>query len=265
MTDTLFAGLQYPAHDGSITRLSAAESQAIYTALRSAGMVENDGKVNERLRAALADGSLPLPTTLTEAAAKAVRVLAQILIQSGRLIEAATSPTAFMDAATVALKSAKQKVLAEGVQYRRLDGELWGQELFQAEDGLDPDRLLEVSKSPLTHIVYDSETIEKQMALDMDKSAAIKVFAKLPKAFKIPTPLGEYNPDWAIVREDGDERIVYLVCETKGDLNNLRDEERGRISCGRAHFKELEVPFVTATGIDGVLSATCVDAPGFAR
>jgi type III restriction enzyme len=379
VTDQIFAGLQYPTADGSIARLSVAESQAVYTALRAAGTVEKDGKVNERLRAALADGSVPLPPGLPEAAAVAIRtrlsrltrklklsdarrtgqtrlnlavleshefqqlwrrisakttyrlkfddatmiaegkkaiadmprpgsaritftradlilgregvtaekreesiprkleraklpvpdlltelmnrtdlprrVLAQILIQSGRLGEAATSPTAFMDAVTVALKAAKQRVLADGVQYRRLEGEVWGQELFQAEDELDIDRLIEVSKSPLTHILWDSETVEKQMALDMDRSQAIKVFAKLPKAFKIPTPLGEYNPDWAIVREDGDERIVYLVCETKGDLNNLRDDERNRITCGKAHFKELEVPFIAATSLDGVLTA----------
>lgn len=378
VTDQLFAGLQYPAADGSIAKLSVAESQAVYTALRAAGMVEKDSKVNERLRAALADGSVPLPPGLPEAAATAIRtrlsrltrklklsdarrtgqtrlnlavlqshefqalwrrisakttyrlkfddatmiaegakaiadmprpgtaritftradlivaregvsadvqetsaprkleraklpvpdlltelmnrtdlprrVLAQILVQSGRLEEATTSPTAFMDAVTVALKAAKQRVLADGVQYRKIDGEVWGQELFQAENELDIDRLIEVSKSPLTHILWDSETVEKQMAIDMDKSAAIKVFAKLPKAFKIPTPLGEYNPDWAIVREDGDERIVYLVCETKGDLNNLRDDERNRIACGMAHFRELEVPFIAATSLDGVLN-----------
>jgi type III restriction enzyme len=200
---------------------------------------------------------LPVPDLLTELMNRTDlprAVLARMLIDSGRLEEAATNPTAFTDAVTTCIKAAKLKVLSEGVQYRRIEDEAWSQELFQPETELDPSRMIEVSKAPLSHIIYDSETIEKQMAADMQKSAAIKVFAKLPKAFKIPTPLGSYNPDWAIVRESDDEKIVYLVCETKGDLNNLRDEERGRIKCGKAHFKELEVPFVTATGLDGVLA-----------
>jgi type III restriction enzyme len=375
----LFAGLQYPMPDGSIGMLSVAESDSVFVALRAAGMVEKDGKVNERLKEALRAGTVPLPPNLPEAAqhvirhrlmrltrkikitdasktgetklnlaildshefkelwkrisakttyrlafddatliaagAKAIadmpppgearitfteaglsvtregveakvqaisaprklqtqklpvpdlltelmnrtdlprRVIARMLIDSGRLDEASINPTAFMDAVTGCIKAAKLKVLADGVQYRRIEDEAWSQELFQPEGGLDPARMIEVSKAPVSHIVYDSETVERQLAADMDKSAAIKVFAKLPRAFTIPTPLGTYNPDWAIVREREDEKLVYLVCETKGDLNNLRDEERAKIDCGKAHFKQVEAKFITATSLDGVLAA----------
>jgi type III restriction enzyme len=200
---------------------------------------------------------LPVPDLLTELMNRTDlprRVLAKMLIDSGRLEEASTNPTAFMDAVTSCIKTAKLKVLAEGVQYRRIEDEAWSQELFHPETELDPARMIEVTKAPLSHIIFDSETVEKQLAADMDKSAAIKVFAKLPKAFTIPTPLGTYNPDWAIVREHEDEKIVYLVCETKGDLNNLRDEERAKIDCGKAHFQELAATFITATSLETMLA-----------
>ncbi len=85
-------------------------------------------------------------------------------------------------------------------------------------------------------------------------SGAIKVFAKLPQGFKITTPLGTYNPDWAIVREHDEGEDVYLVSESKGDLNTLREAEKAQIACGKAHFQSLEVPFVTATNLDDILA-----------
>ena len=88
----------------------------------------------------------------------------------------------------------------------------------------------------------------------LDISRAIKVFAKLPSGFKITTPLGTYNPDWAIVRQHDDREDVYLVSESKGDLNTLRDAEKAQIACGKAHFAALDVPFVIATNLDSILS-----------
>ena len=66
--------------------------------------------------------------------------------------------------------------------------------------------------------------------------------------------MGTYNPDWAIVREYKDREDVYLVSESKGDLNTLREAEKAQIVCGKAHSEALEVPFVTATNLEGILS-----------
>ena len=71
----------------------------------------------------------------------------------------------------------------------------------------------------------------------------MKVYAKLPGWFKVPTPLGTYNPDWAVlVEKDGAERL-YFVVETKSSLftDDLRDKESAKIECGKAHFKALAV------------------------
>ena len=92
------------------------------------------------------------------------------------------------------------------------------------------------------HVVYDS-TVERDFAEALERNEAIKVYAKLPGWFKVPTPLGTYNPDWAVlVERDGQERL-YFVVETKSSLfdDDLRDLESGKIKCGAAHFKALAV------------------------
>jgi len=89
----------------------------------------------------------------------------------------------------------------------------------------------------------------------------VKVYAKLPGWFKVPTPLGSYNPDWAVlVDKDGEERL-YFVVETKGSLfaEDLRDKESGKIECGKVHFKELAVgenpaKYVVARTVDDLMA-----------
>ncbi len=108
-------------------------------------------------------------------------------------------------------------------------------------------------------MVYDSDP-EAAFADQLEKNLAIKVYAKLPGWFRIPTPLDTYNPDWAVlVEKDGEERI-YFVVETKNSLftDDLRDKESAKIECGKAHFKALSVGetparYVVARSLDDVL------------
>lgn len=182
------------------------------------------------------------------------KVLADILVQSGRLEDAAVNPSAFVDAVTAIIQAGKRLMMTNGIVYKPLD-EWWAQDLFTAEDDVPTDRLVPVAHAPLDHIVTDSN-IEAALAKALDISGAIKVFAKLPAGFKITTPLGTYNPDWAIVRKHDDREDLYLVSESKGDLNTLREAEKAQITCGKAHFKALDVPFVTVTNLDGILAQT---------
>ena len=95
----------------------------------------------------------------------------------------------------------------------------------------------------------------------MEKNKAVKVYAKLPGWFKVPTPLGTYDPDWAVlVEKDGEERLHFVV-ETKGSLftDDLRGTEGAKIKCGEAHFEALSVP----VGITITLAAPV--APGRMR
>lgn len=102
--------------------------------------------------------------------------------------------------------------------------------------------LMDTGKSIYEHVVYDSTT-ERDFADALEKNNAIKLYAKLPGWFKVPTPLGTYNPDWAVLVEDGGAQRLYFVVETKGSLftDDLRNKERAKIACGEAHFEALAV------------------------
>jgi type III restriction enzyme len=121
---------------------------------------------------------------------------------------------------------------------------------------------LEVTKSVFERVVYDSAGIEQGFAEQLEKNEAVKVYAKLPGWFRVPTPLGTYNPDWAVlIEKDGVERL-YFVVETKGSLfkDDLRDKEGAKVACGNAHFEALAVGdnparYVVATTLDDVLKA----------
>jgi hypothetical protein len=97
----------------------------------------------------------------------------------------------------------------------------------------------------------------------LESNEAVKLYAKLPGWFKVPTPLGTYNPDWAVlIEKDGAERL-YLVVETKSSLfkDDLRGTEGGKIECGKAHFKALAVGdnparYIVATKFDDLMTAS---------
>ena len=100
----------------------------------------------------------------------------------------------------------------------------------------------DVKKSVYDAVVFDS-VVERKFAEELDKRDDIKLFVKLPSWFEVETPVGKYNPDWAIVKHD-DEKI-YLVRETKGTKNfeKLRTVESDKIRCGKKHFESLSVDF----------------------
>lgn len=91
------------------------------------------------------------------------------------------------------------------------------------------------------YIVYDSTTVEKPFALALDNDPDVKMFFKLPSRFKVDTPIGTYNPDWAVYVEIDGSKKLYFILETKGKTNelDLRGREDLKIRCGKAHFKAI--------------------------
>jgi len=174
--------------------------------------------------------------------------LAGILIKSGRTAQALKNPQRFMEQAVSAINHAKQTLMVDGIKYERVEGQGYEMRLFE-NDEIESylSRLLTVERSIYDAIEYDSE-IERKFAQAMEQNEHIRLFVKLPRWFKVETPLGNYNPDWAIVREvDGK---VYLVAETKGttDQKTLPPAQELRLICGRRHFEGcLEVPYKLAT------------------
>jgi type III restriction enzyme len=111
--------------------------------------------------------------------------------------------------------------------------------------------LIDVDNSIYDKIVYGSET-ERKFAKALNERKDIKLFVKLPNWFKIDTPVGTYNPDWAIVKQPpGGEEKLYLVKETKGSKNyeQLRTIESYKIRCGKKHFESLHtgIEYAVAT------------------
>ena len=99
-----------------------------------------------------------------------------------------------------------------------------------------------VNRSVYDYIIYDSSTIEKPFAKALDDDPDVKMFFKIPDRFKIDTPIGTYNPDWAVYLDRDGEQKLFFILETKGtdNLFDLRNPERLKIHCGMEHFKALQ-------------------------
>lgn len=173
------------------------------------------------------------------------RTLVDILKSSGRLGEFAINPQRFMDEVVKCIQHELHRLMISGIVYEKLSvGETeWSMQRFQDEDLKEYfEDCIKVQKSVYETVAYDSD-VELRFAQELDKRDDIKLFVKLPAWFKVETPIGTYNPDWAIVKHE--DETLYLVRETKStkERNKLRPSEKDKIACGEAHFKALEVDF----------------------
>nr|WP_262374997.1 hypothetical protein [Pseudomonas lundensis] len=189
--------------------------------------------------------------------------IVKILTESHRLQDFSRNPQQFIDYASEAINRTKRLALVDGIKYSKIgDEHFYAQELFQQEELKGYlKNTLETQKSIYTHVVYDSAGVEKTFAEDLEKNEAVKVYAKLPSWFKIPTPLGTYNPDWAVVVDDEGKEKLYFVVETKGSTwwGDLRHVEGAKIKCGERHFEEVandENParYIRAVDVNGMMA-----------
>jgi type III restriction enzyme len=151
--------------------------------------------------------------------------IVRILRDSKRLADFFINPQKFMDEVAAILNSELHKLMIDGIKYERLGDEEWSMRLFEQREIVSYlNNRLEVQKSIYDAVVYDSE-LEREFAEKLDQGQDIKFFVKLPAWFEIDTPIGKYNPDWAILRHD--DSVLYLVRETKGTKNfeKLRSAE----------------------------------------
>ena len=121
-----------------------------------------------------------------------------------------------MDAIVTILKYELHRMLVDGIKYERIHGPLseseWEMMLFKNEEVINYLTALKVSHSVYDYVVYESE-VEREFAKSLDEREDIKLFVKLPDWFKLETPVGTYNPDWAIVKHE--DQVIYLVKETR--------------------------------------------------
>jgi len=172
------------------------------------------------------------------------RSIIDIIIGSGRLEDFKNNPQKFIEQVAAIIKHQMRIFIVDGIKYQKIgDQHYYAQELFKENElyGYLSKNMLESNKSVFDHVVYDSD-VEADFARSFELNDEVKVYAKLPGWFKIDTPLGSYNPDWAVLVElDGQPRL-YFVVESKGSLFSeaLRASENAKIQCGREHFKAME-------------------------
>jgi len=213
----------------------------------------------------LDEGDIELPDILTDLQNKTSltrRSIHRILVGSGRLDDFKRNPQQFIELVAQVINRSKQMALVSGIKYQRIGADAYyAQQLFETEELTGYLKtMIDADKGVHEQVIYQSET-ERTFAEQLEKNESIKVYAKLPSWFKIPTPLGPYNPDWAVlVVKDGMERL-YFVIETKSSLfaGDLREKETAKIKCGAAHFDALaaEEPsarFIKVTNLDDVMA-----------
>ena len=195
----------------------------------------------------LDEADIELPDVLTELQDRTQltrRSIQRILCESGRLSDFKRNPQQFIELAGQVINRCKQQALVDGIKYQRLgDESYYAQELFEQEELTGYlKNMLNTTKSVYEQIIYESG-VEAVFADQLEKNTAVKMYAKLPGWFQVPTPLGSYNPDWAVLIDSDRGERLYFVVETKGSLfaGDLRSVESAKIACGKMHFKALNV------------------------
>ncbi|MBN7775938.1 DEAD/DEAH box helicase family protein [Nitratireductor aquimarinus] len=151
------------------------------------------------------------------------------------------NPEHFITEATRIIVEQKAAMVIERLTYDEVSGR-YDVDIFTAnQTGQDFSRATsKLRKHVYDYAITDSE-IERSFVKDLDNSGEVVVYAKLPRGFLIPTPVGDYNPDWAISFKTGSVRHIYFVAETKGSMSSLqlREIEKTKIECARRFFEKI--------------------------
>lgn len=172
------------------------------------------------------------------------RTIFEIIKQSGRVCDLINNPQLFVERCVDIIRQTRYELAIGGIKYFKLDGQTYyAQEIFDSTElmaTLDKNAVA-VKNSVYDYIIYDSSTVEKPFAKALDDDEDVKMFFKLPQKFKVRTPIGNYNPDWAVYLDKDGQESLYFVIETKGteSLFGLKTPERLKMQCGKAHFKAL--------------------------
>ena len=150
------------------------------------------------------------------------------------------NPEEFIRRSSNLINEEKATTIIDGITYNKTEDK-FDNEIFTINnvDGRIGDNAFEVKKHIYDFLITDSKNEEK-FAKDLE-NGEVTVYAKLPNGFKIPTPVGNYNPDWAIVLDNKDFKYVYFIAETKGSMSTteLRGVEKAKIECARKHFQAI--------------------------
>ena len=190
------------------------------------------------------DGTFRIPDALfyiQERTELTRSTILEILNSSGRLGDMLINPQLFLDNTVAAIKEVLYELMIDGIKYEKIGSREYEMRLFEDYEIHINDLTFDVSKQDKTIysnlVPLDSE-VEYDFARECESRDDIAFYFKLPFWFKIKTPIGDYNPDWALIKKN--EKTVYFVAETKSAGQELRTSEKRKIKCGHAHFEEFD-------------------------
>ena len=196
-------------------------------------------------------GKIAESTTLTR------RTVARILqgIKPTTFAMYQNNPEEFITKVIRLIKEQKATMIVEHITYDTIEGS-YDSSIFTAEKhALTMDKAYKAQKAIQDYVFTDGtaeKSVERKFAENLDGAEEVFIYAKLPKGFYIPTPVGHYSPDWAIVFHEGKVKHIYFVAETKGTMEslNLRPIEKSKIDCAKKLFAKLSDGLVTYDHVD---------------
>ena len=197
---------------------------------------------------------------VAEATVLTRRTVAAILkgIRPDKFYMYRNNPEEFITKVIRLIKEQKATMIVEHISYNQLDG-TYDSSIFTAEKHAAIDKAFQAEKHIQPYVFTDGtadKSIERQFAEDLDGADEVSVYAKLPKGFSIPTPVGNYSPDWAIAFKAGTVKHIFFIAETKGTMESLqlRPIEKAKISCARKLFNEISTDNVVYHDVDSYQS-----------
>lgn len=184
-------------------------------------------------------GKIAAGTTLTRKTV--ATILSKIL--PGKFLMYKQNPEEFISKVIQFIKEQKATMVVEHIEYNMVEGS-YDSEIFTQEKHTSMDKAYKAKKSIVDYVFTDGNaenSVERTFVEELDAAEEVVVYAKLPKGFHIPTPVGNYSPDWAIAFQEGSVKHVYFVAETKGSMSSmeLRQIEKDKIACAEKLFAKL--------------------------
>lgn len=169
------------------------------------------------------------------------------------------NPEEFITKIVRLINEQKATMIVEHISYDMIEGQ-YDSNIFTAEKTTQPFEKAFLAKKAIQDYVFTDgsaeKSVERRFAEDLDAAEEVCVYAKLPRTFQIPTPVGNYSPDWAIAFYEGKVKHIFFVAETKGTMEslNLRPIEQAKISCAKKLFNEMSTSKVKYHDVDSYQS-----------
>ena len=166
------------------------------------------------------------------------------------------NPEEFISKAVRLIQEKKAAQIVETIQYRQLE-DCYDSSIFAMRGKRDFAQAYRAKRCVQDYVfpdgyAKDGQSVERRFVEDMDRSREVLVYAKLPKSFVIPTPVGDYTPDWAVVLRTDAGELLFLLVETKGTMDepSLRPVESAKIHCAEALFRSLPHSDIQVVSVD---------------